>query len=143
MIIRKMKESDFSIVANLEKKYIDYPWNEQMLKSAAENENEMFVACDGDLVVAYGSYSVAIDEASVNNIAVDLNYRNKGIGKLLVEYIIDNCKKGSVKRIFLEVSADNYPAINLYSKYEFRIINLRRKYYGNTDALIMKLEFMR
>lgn len=138
-----MKESDFSIVANLEKKYIDCPWNEQMLKSAAENENEMFVACDGDLVVAYGSYSVAIDEASVNNIAVDLNYRNKGIGKLLVEYIIDNCKKGSVKRIFLEVSADNYPAINLYSKYEFRIINLRRKYYGNTDALIMKLEFMR
>ena len=40
--------------------------------------------------------------------------------------------------IMLEVSTDNRPAINLYKKVGFQIINVRKNYYENKDAYVMK-----
>ena len=69
-------------------------------------------------------------------IVVDPLYRKKGIASLLMEHIINN---KTYDKIMLEVRCDNSNAIKLYKKYNFKIINIRKKYYDNIDAYVMEL----
>ena len=78
-----------------------------------------------------------VDCYELEMIIVSKNYRKKGIATKLMNFFIENyCKTEDV--IFLEVSCENNYAINLYKKFNFEIINVRKKYYGNIDAYIMK-----
>ena len=72
----------------------------------------------------------------VINIAVDKNYQGRGIGKILLQYVIDNTE---ADKIMLEVKENNVPAIKLYEALDFKQIHVRPNYYeGNIDALIME-----
>ena len=72
----------------------------------------------------------------VINIAVDKNYQGRGIGKILLQYVIDNTE---AEKIMLEVKENNVPAIKLYEALGFKQIHVRPNYYeGNIDALIME-----
>ena len=72
----------------------------------------------------------------VINIAVDKNYQGRGIGKILLQYVIDNTE---ADKIMLEVKENNVPAIKLYEALGFKQIHVRPNYYeGNIDALIME-----
>ena len=68
------------------------------------------------------------------NVAVYEEKRNKKIASLLVDYFLSQ----NNKRIILEVRESNLPAIKLYQKFNFVIINIREKYYGNENAIIME-----
>lgn len=67
-------------------------------------------------------------------IVVDKLYRRKSIASKLLEELIGNSEK-----VMLEVRCDNDNAIKLYKKYDFKIINIRKKYYENMDAYVMEL----
>ena len=67
-------------------------------------------------------------------IVVDKLYRRKNIASKLLEELIGNSEK-----VMLEVRCDNDNAIKLYKKYDFKIINIRKKYYDNMDAYVMEL----
>ena len=76
------------------------------------------------------------ENIDIVNIIVNKNYRDKGIGTKLLNYIVDNYK--DINSIMLEVRESNNAAIEFYKKNNFKVINVRKKYYGNEDALIMK-----
>lgn len=69
------------------------------------------------------------------NIVVDPLYRKMNIATTLINYIVVTLDS---ERILLEVRDDNYPAIKLYKKLGFKEINVRKKYYGEADAIIME-----
>lgn len=78
-----------------------------------------------------------IDYYELELIIVSENYREQGIATKLMNYFVDNfCQKDDI--ILLEVSCENEKAINLYKKFDFEKINIRKKYYNNVDAYIMK-----
>lgn len=76
-----------------------------------------------------------LDIIDLLNIIVKPEYQNKGIGSVLLKYIIDNKQD---KKIMLEVRSKNINAIKLYQKYDFKIINIRKNYYKDDDAIIME-----
>ena len=63
--------------------------------------------------------------------------RRKGIATELLNYFIDNYLHKN-DEIYLEVSVSNKAAINLYKKFNFEVINERKKYYHDDDAYVMK-----
>lgn len=69
-------------------------------------------------------------------IVVEPIYRNKNIGSELMEYLINNIE---YEKILLEVRCDNVNAIKLYKKFNFKIINIRKRYYDNMDAYVMEM----
>ena len=70
------------------------------------------------------------------NIAVDKEYQGKGIGKSLLQYVIDNT---NADKILLEVKDNNISAIKLYESLGFKQIHIRPNYYDNNiDALVME-----
>lgn len=75
------------------------------------------------------------DNIDLLSIYVNEESQGKHIGTNLVKYLINNNKD---KRITLEVASNNLKAYNLYKKLGFKIVNIRKKYYNNDDAYIMK-----
>ena len=77
-----------------------------------------------------------VDNIDLLSIVVDSRYRFKGIGSALLDYLI---KKYTLdKTITLEVAVDNKNAISLYSKFDFKVVNVRKGYYNGNDAYLMK-----
>lgn len=66
-------------------------------------------------------------------IAVRSGYRRRGIGKKLIEWLIDNASNHNIQKLSLMVSKDNH-AINLYRKCGFL------EYADNGDSLLMLRE---
>ena len=69
-------------------------------------------------------------------LVVDENYRRKKIATNLLNCLITNSKPN--QKIYLEVSANNKNAIELYNKFNFNVVNIRKKYYKNVDAYVME-----
>jgi len=91
---------------------------------------------DNDELVGFIHISKSYETIDIVNIVVDINKRKMGIGYRLIDYVAHLFS--DVNNIMLEVRDSNEAAINLYKKYGFEIINVRKKYYGNEDAIIMK-----
>lgn len=89
---------------------------------------------EDDILVGFIIFKTLYDVTDLLYIVVDEEYRNKKIGSRLMDYLINNSKK-----IMLEVRCDNKSAINLYKKYNFMIINIRKKYYNDMDGYVMEL----
>ncbi len=82
------------------------------------------------------------DIVEINNIAVSIRYRRKGIAESLLSFLKTFAIKESVTEIFLEVRSKNTGAVKLYEKSGFKFSRIRKGYYNNPkdDALVFKLD---
>ena len=79
-------------------------------------------------------------DAELLRICIRKKFRKKGFGKLLLKEIIEECKDRNYAKIFLEVSSENKPAIELYTGLGFYQVSIRKNYYEDgSDALIYVL----
>ena len=140
--INNMNLNDLeSICSNLEKDFDDF-WNYNILKNELQNPNSIyFVAKDkNNNILGFAGILKILDEADITNIVVKKDYRNKGIGTMLLKHLILEAKKQNLLTITLEVNEKNKNAILLYKKFKFEELVIRKKYYNNTDnAIIMTL----
>ena len=88
------------------------------------------------------SFWVMADEAHITSIAVREAYRRQGLGELLVIPVIDLARELKARIVTLEVRASNTGAQNLYAKYGFTQVGVRRGYYidDREDALVMSTQ---
>ena len=93
-------------------------------------------------IVAYINYQVMYERSELININVLEEFQNKGIASLLMEYMFRDLKNKNTLDITLEVRIDNIKAINLYKKYDFKEISIRKGYYQGIDGILMKKELM-
>lgn len=95
-------------------------------------------------IIGISGFWIMVDEAHINTIAVRNAYRRQGIGEWLLIFLIDMAKQLQANTITLEVRVSNKEAQELYRKYGFREVGIRRRYYTNDgeDALIMTTDTM-
>jgi ribosomal-protein-alanine N-acetyltransferase len=93
-------------------------------------------------IVGFTGIWLMADEAHITNIAVAEEYRRRGIGELLLIATIDLARELKAKTMTLEARVSNIAAQNLYSKYGFMKMGIRRGYYldNKEDAVIMSTE---
>ena len=93
--------------------------------------------------VGYLKARVISDEIEIISILIDKKFRKTGIGKSLLNKLLNIALKKRIQNIFLEVSVKNLIAINLYKKFNFIKVGKRKNYYYQhgkyIDADIMKL----
>ena len=90
-------------------------------------------------IVGYAGIWVMTDEAHVTTIASHPRVRGKGVGELLLLALIHRGIEVGARWMTLEVRASNTVAQNLYRKYTFKEMGVRRRYYSDNgeDALVM------
>lgn len=142
VIIREAKKCDargiieFYDIVTSETTYISYAegeynlsieQQEQMIKEFNDSENDTIVlAVIDSKIVGLGKISshekLKARHVGVLAIAIRQEYCNLGIGKIIMDYLIDWCKSNKVtKKISLSVRRDNSRAIKVYEKCGFEI----------------------
>ena len=141
ILIREMEEKDLDRIMEVEKSAFTTPWSRNaFLIEIKNNQLAKYVIAEVDgRPVAYGGIWLILDEGHITNIAVDKDFRGLGIGKKILEALIDICMKDEILAMTLEVREDNEPAKMLYKKYGFIEYGIRPNYYveDNQDAIVM------
>jgi ribosomal-protein-alanine N-acetyltransferase len=77
-------------------------------------------------------------EYEIHTIGVDARYQGRGIGRKLLDGLLEIAAGGEV---YLEVRTDNAAAISLYQSVGFEVMGVRKRYYqvSGADAYTMRL----
>ena len=95
-----------------------------------------------DKIIGYIDYSLIYDRMEIDNIKVEEEYQDKGIGTKLMSYLVSIAIENKVDNITLEVRKSNNKAIHLYKKFGFHEVAIRKYYYGDEDAILMEKKVM-
>lgn len=96
--------------------------------------------CVGAIVCKLDLHRKVIRRGYIAMLAVDENYRKRGIGSTLVRRAIQEMIAGKADEVVLETEITNKPALQLYEALGFvRDKRLFRYYLNGVDALRLKL----
>jgi [ribosomal protein S18]-alanine N-acetyltransferase len=118
-------------------------WPLSSLEDVFEShQKQFFVAERNNQVVGFISGRRILDEAEILNLAVTPDTRRQGIGRQLLEALLEAWWAERVLKVFLEVRESNQTAIAFYCHHGFRQSGNRPGYYRNPDeaALVLVLE---
>lgn len=139
--VRRMKIGDLNSVIEIEKSSFSQPWSKDGFEEALAMDENCFLVCeDGDKILGYAGYYGILGEAEVTNVAVAPEYRNAGIGRVIMDELLRVARVERIERIVLEVRMSNAPAIHLYESIGFAKIGVRKGFYDfpKEDAFIME-----
>lgn len=135
----EVSESNYSHMVVLEREEATRPINGwrrivQNLSGAREPEKR---------ILGYGGLWHIMDEAHISTIATHPDYRRRGLGEVLLAGMIQRALTLKASYLVLEVRVSNTGAQNLYTKYDFKTVGVKRRYYHNNgeDAYEMHLYF--
>ena len=138
--IKIMTINDLEIIKkNLLTDFDDF-WNYNTFKNELLNENSRYIVAKlNNQIIGFAGIWKAIDTMHITNIVTIKSFRKNGIGTIMLNKLIELSKsEKEVTSITLEVNSNNIPAQNLYKKFGFRTVGIRKKYYNHTDdAIIM------
>lgn len=142
MICFEMLSADnIDEVWELEKQCFDDPWERSAFESEIDNRISVYIAArDSECgkIIGYAGVWMMYDCANITNIAVHADWRCEGIGRRLLDTLIDASIECGMREITLEVRVSNSAATALYEKCGFVKCGLRKRYYKDReDALIM------
>lgn len=114
-------------------------WTREMLRAELENPLTVLVyECVERKIAAFAFGRVVVDEAELFQIGTLLEYRGRGLAKSLLERLHGEMRKRGAVVCFLEVRSRNDAAITLYEKSGYERISVRRNYYLDDDAVVMR-----
>ena len=90
-------------------------------------------------VVAFAVGRVIADEAEVMKIATLEKYRRQGIARVMMTELLDKMRAKGAVTCYLEAASKNAAAIALYKSIGFEEVYVRELYYGDDDAIAMRL----
>lgn len=138
-----MCASDLDGVMRIEEASFTTPWSRSAMEEESVNRAAYYVVAERDgEVLGYGGAWLVIDEAHITNVAVLPQARNQGVGRSILQAMIDFFRSVDIRIALLEVRVGNEPAKALYKKIGFKVLSVRKKYYADNgeDAYVMLLE---
>ena len=136
---------DINPILEIERDSFSWPWSRISFVGELANKQayHFTVKCldgtDEQQVIGYIFCRLVENELHILRIAVEENWRSRGIASWLLKRCVGlACERGA-KAAFLEVRPSNQNAISLYHKQGFRVIGKRPNYYTDTreDALVL------
>lgn len=143
MQIRLAKESDVTVLVQLDKEVNLTAWSKQEYLECLKNKNQaIYIAIASGKIIACVVYSKVLEEAEILQFWVSKDSQGRGAGKqILGQLLCELSHKYRVERVFLEVRDGNIAAIKVYQSLGFIEVARRGGYYKvdgwQFDALVM------
>ena len=135
--IKHIYEKDIDLCYELDSNTISLWSKNQWANEFKKNGIKVLGIALSNLVIGICVFHVVLDEAHINFFVVNDQYRKKGFGTYLMRYLIKECEKLNINKLFLEVSHKNFTAEKFYNRFNFSTVGIRRNYYKDgSDALI-------
>lgn len=145
MELRNLSLEDLAEVMELEREvFQSEAWSERNMSAELQAGHSHYIGAFDQSLVGYAGLRLSPQDfaADIQTIAVKESSRGKGLGRRLMQQLIDRARANGSEKIFLEVKESNSAAIALYESLGFSKIDIRKKYYqpSGEDALVMLLE---
>ncbi len=143
---RQASTDDLELLGALERRAFHHTWPEGAFQQELQlPQAEVWLALlvpegeGAEIAVGYADFWVVAEEISLLNVAVDPEYRRRGVGAALVELAKRRGQARGGRVVFLEVRASNEAALSLYSSRGFEQVGIRKGYYRSEDedALVL------
>ena len=139
--VRALSEADLDGLMELEQACFSSPWSRESYRHEL-TENDLahyWGVFEGERLIGFAGYWLILDEGHITNVAVAPDKQNQGVGRFLVQGVINGCLAGGGKYLTLEVRASNAAARHLYEQAGFVSYGCRPNYYDDPkeDAVIM------
>ncbi len=139
MNIRKMTEADISAVYRVDKSAFKKAWSEQSFCDEIKKDySHYYIAEYNGEIAGFAGIWCIYETAELIRIATTPKFQRCGIADMLMRCVFLCAADCGCERMMLEVRESNTPARNLYKKYNFNEISVRRGYYEGEDAVIME-----
>ena len=117
-------------------------WSFSLLKDELNAENSTYIVAkfqfnSHEEIIGFAGFKTLLDEANIMNIVVRKDFRNQGVGSLLLKNLLLLASSQGISSITLEVMEENYSAIHLYRNFGFKQIGIRKNYYKDKNAIVM------
>ncbi|HEX8275894.1 MAG TPA: ribosomal protein S18-alanine N-acetyltransferase [Longimicrobiaceae bacterium] len=140
--LRPISESDLDRVMEIERACFSTPWKDTTFRGLMRRADTDLVGAERDRrLVGYAVCWTVVDQSELGNVAVAEEARGAGIGRALVEAVVERVRARGSRECFLEVRESNQVAQALYRDMGFEVVGRRKAYYALPleDALVMRL----
>jgi ribosomal-protein-alanine N-acetyltransferase len=140
---RPITLQDISDIMAIERSAYTYPWSERFFRQELQVHcARSFLAEREGRIAGYVLFWLLPGTVDIHNIAVHQDFRRRGLGRSLLENVIEEARRRASARVTLEVRKSNTPAQRLYESVGFKVSGVRHGYYSDDgeDALLMTLE---
>ncbi|MGH2809116.1 MAG: ribosomal protein S18-alanine N-acetyltransferase [Actinomycetota bacterium] len=142
--ITKMRRRHLRKVLSIEARVYPRPWSASLFLSelAQRTTRSYIVAKSEGEVVGYSGLMFTGKEAHITNIAVDPDVHGRRVGSRMLLTLITEAIARGAQVISLEVRVTNNVAQNMYEKFGFAPVSIRKGYYieTNEDAIVMVVD---
>ncbi len=115
-------------------------WAEDELKDAISSKRYYVIVAKQEMsIVGYAIARLAWGKLHLMDIAVKEDMRRLGIGRKMLNHLINQANEWKLSEIYFEVRASNTPAIRMYSSLSFKTRFILPKLYNGEDVLAMHL----
>jgi ribosomal-protein-alanine N-acetyltransferase len=146
--IRKIRPSDVERIIEIERSWQHLShWSEDSYYRLVNDDGftasflaEIEDAAGHPMIAGFVIFHVAGTNCEVYNIAVDARHARTGIGKQLMNTVVNESLKRYASKVLLEVRKSNTNAIRFYEGFGFKVLGERKNYYSNPveDAFVME-----
>lgn len=146
MRIRDMTVDDLQQVYAIELAAHKTPWSLQLLNGCLqvgyhclviESLNESAACILGYLICRFKA-----SQCHILNLCIDPMHQRNGYGEQLLKHTIDSIDQTQFDTVMLEVRPSNVAALNLYHRFGFSQVRVKRNYYrdetGFEDAVVLE-----
>ena len=141
--IRRLALADLDQIDRIERDSYPTPWSRSMFAGELAKSSSItlgaFETEMADRLVGYLVVSRYVDAWHIMNVAVDPEYRRRGVATRLLDALFVTTAGDARRGYTLEVRVSNTTAIALYERLGFQATGVRRGYYTDNreDALVM------
>ena len=140
---RPMQLNDLDAIMAIEPYIYPYPWTRGNFSDSLNSDYSAWVLLRNEVIIGYALVMMVLDEAHLLNLSIAKDHQKQGLGRVLLEHMIDIAKNNQAANMFLEVRPSNISAIALYENMGFNEMAIRRGYYpaknSREDAVLMGL----
>jgi len=136
--IKQINNKDIDLCYELDSNTISLWSKEQWAKEFKKDGTKIFGLLIKNLVIGICVFQVVLDEAQINYFVINQKFRKKGFGSYLMHYLIKQCEKLNINKLFLEVSRTNVAADKFYSRFDFSTVGVRKNYYKDGSHALLK-----
>lgn len=139
-----MREVDIPDVLSIERASYEFPWTESIFRDCLRVGYHCQVYGGHHRLQGYGIMSMGAGECHLLNICIHPDHRARGLGRNLINHLLEVARQAFASVALLEVRVSNEAAYELYCRMGFNEIGVRKDYYparhGREDALVLARE---
>lgn len=116
---------------------LGWSWTVQRVTRAIQCPDAAVLTAKAGLTVqGFAIMRFGQDEAHLNLLAVAPNYRRRGVGRHLMQWLEESCRVAGSFVIYLEVRTTNHGARCFYQRVGYREIACVPRYYQGVESAI-------